>query len=137
MVEMGTVQMEWRPTRWSVCLPLLIFPCTMKSRSSLLAPAHLGGPAKRAIERLWWWFLVSYHVTSNFAQCRYYWTFKGPYFRIAWGWSYCAGSPICIVFVDMTLTRSKVKVTWRWPSALFRGLLCFSSFLKGSAKFSC
>jgi len=27
-----------------VYLPLLIFPCTMKSRSSLLAPAHPGGP---------------------------------------------------------------------------------------------
>jgi len=32
-----------------VCLPLLIFPCTMKSRSSLLALAHLGGPRKRAV----------------------------------------------------------------------------------------
>jgi len=28
------VQMEWRPAGWSVCLPLLIFPCTIKSRSS-------------------------------------------------------------------------------------------------------
>jgi len=34
------VRMEWLPARWSVCLPLLIFPCTIKSRSSLLAPAH-------------------------------------------------------------------------------------------------
>ena len=32
-----------------MCLPLLIFSCTMKSRSSLLAPAHLGGPGKRAV----------------------------------------------------------------------------------------
>ena len=30
-----------------MCLPLLIFPCTIKSRSSLLAPAHLGGPGKK------------------------------------------------------------------------------------------
>jgi len=22
--------MEWHPARWSVCLPLLIFPCTMQ-----------------------------------------------------------------------------------------------------------
>ena len=29
-----------------MCLPLLIFPCTIKSRSSLLAPAHPGGPRK-------------------------------------------------------------------------------------------
>jgi len=41
--------MEWRPAGWSVCLPLLIFPCTIKSRSSLLAPAHPGGPEKRAV----------------------------------------------------------------------------------------
>jgi len=48
------VRMEWRPAGWSVCLPLLIFPCTIKSRSPLLAPAHLGGPEKRAVKRLWW-----------------------------------------------------------------------------------
>jgi len=35
-------------------LPLLVFPCTIKSRSSLLAPAHLGGPRKRAVKWLWW-----------------------------------------------------------------------------------
>jgi len=35
-----------------VCLPLLIFPCTIKSRSSLLAPAHPGSPRKRAVKRL-------------------------------------------------------------------------------------
>jgi len=46
------VRMEWRPARWSVCLPLLIFPCAIKSRSSLLAPTHLGGPGKRAVKRL-------------------------------------------------------------------------------------
>jgi len=40
------VRMEWRPAGWSVCLPLLIFPCTIKSRSSLLAPAHPGDPRK-------------------------------------------------------------------------------------------
>jgi len=41
------VQMEWRPAGWSVCLPLLIFSCTIKSRSSLLAMAHPGGPGKK------------------------------------------------------------------------------------------
>jgi len=45
--------MEWRPAGWSVCLPLLIFRCTIKSRSSLLALAHPGGPGRRAIKRLW------------------------------------------------------------------------------------
>jgi len=29
-------------------------PCTIKSRSSLLAAAHPGGPGKRAVKRLWW-----------------------------------------------------------------------------------
>jgi len=47
------VRMEWCPAGWSVCLPLLIFPCTFKSRSSLLAPAHPGRPGKRAVKRLW------------------------------------------------------------------------------------
>jgi len=46
--------MEWRPAGWSVCL----FPCTIKSRSSLLALAHPGGPGKRVVKwlRWWWWF---------------------------------------------------------------------------------
>ena len=47
------VRMEWRPAGWSVCLPLLISPCTIKSRSSLLAPAHPGGLEKRAVKWLW------------------------------------------------------------------------------------
>ena len=47
------VRMEWRSAGWSVCLPLLIFPCTIKSRSSILAPAHPGGPRERAVKWLW------------------------------------------------------------------------------------
>jgi len=47
------VQMEWRPAGWSVCLPLLIFPCTIKSRSFLLAPAHPGGPRKKGHKTVW------------------------------------------------------------------------------------
>jgi len=46
------VRMEWCPA--GRCLPLLVFPCTIKSRSSLLAPAHPGGPGKRAVKWLWW-----------------------------------------------------------------------------------
>jgi len=41
------------PARWSVCLPLLVSSCTVKSRSSLLALAHPGGPSKKAVKRLW------------------------------------------------------------------------------------
>jgi len=49
------VRMEWCPAGWSVCLPLLIFPCIiMKSRSSLLALAHPDGLGKRAVKWLWW-----------------------------------------------------------------------------------
>jgi len=54
-------------------------------------------------------FSVSYHVTSNFAKCLHYSTFRGPYFHITWGYSHMvgyAGSPICIAHVDMTLTQS-------------------------------
>jgi len=57
------VRMEWRPARWSLCLPLLIFPCTIKS-SSLLAPAHPGGPGKRAVKQLCV-CVCQRHVTTN------------------------------------------------------------------------
>ena len=40
-------KVEWHPAGWPVCLRLLIFPFTKKSRSSLLTPAHPGGPGKR------------------------------------------------------------------------------------------
>ena len=53
------VQIEWHPAGRSVCLPLLIFPCTIKSRSSLLAPAHPGGPGKRAVKWLWFSVVIS------------------------------------------------------------------------------
>jgi len=33
------------------CLRTL--PCTVKTRGSLLAPAHPGGPGKRAVKQLW------------------------------------------------------------------------------------
>ena len=63
------VWMEWHPAGWSVCLPLLIFPCTKKSRSSLLAPAHPGDPRKRAVKQLWcggdgntYYILIHFHT---------------------------------------------------------------------------
>ena len=68
------IRMEWHPAGWSVCLPLLISPCTMKSRSSILAPAHPGGPGKRAVKWLWWWcggrvcILLCTTVVLNTAQ---------------------------------------------------------------------
>jgi len=56
--------MEWRPAGWSVCLSLLIFPCTIKSRSPLLAPAHLGGRRKRAVK----WLCVYYRFAAKSAN---------------------------------------------------------------------
>jgi len=49
------VWMEWHPAGWSVCLPLLIFPYTMKSRRSLLAPAHLGYHGKKGSKTVVVW----------------------------------------------------------------------------------
>ena len=42
------VRMEWCPASWSVSASVNL-PCTIKSRSSLLAPALPGGPGKRAV----------------------------------------------------------------------------------------
>jgi len=64
------VWMEWRPARWLVCLPLLISPCTIKSRSSLLAPADLGGPGKRAVKRLWWLLVCRVNSVCHFWNLR-------------------------------------------------------------------
>jgi len=42
-------------------------PLHHKSRSSLLAPAHPGGPGKRAVKRLWWWFhcVLTYYCKTR------------------------------------------------------------------------
>ena len=58
------VRMEWRPAGWLVCLPLLIFPCTVKSKSSLLAPADPGGPGKWTVIRLWCGVMVRWERTA-------------------------------------------------------------------------
>ena len=60
--------MEWRPAGWSVCLPLLISLCTIKSRSSLLAPAHPGDPGKKDCKTVvvwWWWNPVCTYPTTK------------------------------------------------------------------------
>ena len=59
------VRMEWRPAGWSVCLPPLIFHCTIKSRTSLLALAHPGGPGKGAVKWLWWFGVVTGLLASG------------------------------------------------------------------------
>jgi len=58
-------------------------------------------------------FQESYHESSNFAECRYFTTFKWPYLGSAWDYSQMVGSVSSsagIVHADVTLTRSKVKV---------------------------
>ena len=40
--------------RWALVSRDGVAPCAIKSRSSLLAPAHVGGPRKRAVKLLWW-----------------------------------------------------------------------------------
>jgi len=62
------VRMEWLPAGWSVCLPLFISPCTIKSTSSLLAPDHPGGPGKRAVKRLWLWCGGLYYYCCHHLQ---------------------------------------------------------------------
>jgi len=49
------VQVKWCSAGWSVCLVLLIFPCTIKSRGSLLAPAHPGGPGRKTVVVVVWY----------------------------------------------------------------------------------
>jgi len=56
MVEVSTGWSGWSgPQPDGRCLPLLVFPCTRKSRGFLLAAAHPGGPGKRAVK---WWLCV-------------------------------------------------------------------------------
>jgi len=44
--------MEWRPARWLVSASVNL-PLHHKVQFSLLAPAHPGGPGKRAVKWLW------------------------------------------------------------------------------------
>jgi len=52
------VRMEWRPAELSMCLPLLIFPCAIKSRRSLGAGSP-GWSRKKGRKTVvvcgWWW----------------------------------------------------------------------------------
>ena len=76
----------------------------------MLDYANMGPTLQLVGSRFLNFLLSNYHVTSNVAECRYYRTFKRPYFHNQSDMVGCAGSPICIVQADITLTRSKVKV---------------------------
>ena len=71
-------------------------------------------------------FEEGYHQSSDFAECRYFMKFKWSYFSAAWCYSHRvghAGNPTRTVYVDVTLTWSKVKVK-------VTGLLNFRQFAK-------
>jgi len=62
----------------------------------------------------WISFRESYHASSHFALCPYFTIFQWPYFGSAWRYSHMVGratSSTRSVYIDVTLTRSKVKVT--------------------------
>jgi len=63
------VWMEWRPAGWSVCLPPLIFPCTTKSRSSLLAPAHSRRVVINTIVQLQSYRIPTQAIFSSTGDC--------------------------------------------------------------------
>ena len=61
----------------------------------------------------WISFPESYHESSNCTICPYFTIFQWPYFGSAWCYSHVVGhaaSPTCTVYVDVTVTPSKVKV---------------------------
>ena len=102
------VWMEWRPAGWSVCLPLLIFPCTIKSRSSLLVPAHPGGPGKCAVKRLW----CGVVVTPSWPT-----THKWEPLWIIWAVLLHSGSPFCHQTSIKTLKTTHSTGANQWKSA--------------------
>jgi len=53
------------PSRMVGVSASVIFPCTIKSRNSLLTPAHQGGHGKRAVKRLWQWWFVWFLANVN------------------------------------------------------------------------
>ena len=85
------VLMEWRPAGWSVYLPLLIFPCTIKYTSSLLALVHPGRPGKRAVKWLWWYRTETWNCKPEPSNVFIWVTSSGSklIFRPAYTWHFC------------------------------------------------
>jgi len=82
--------------RFVVCLSsLLIFPCTIESRSSLLAPAHLGVVPERAVKWLWCGMVV---IKSDSDAYRYWWHCCWYLLAEAWKrqWWVEASHPCCL-----------------------------------------
>jgi len=62
------VQMEWHPAKWSVCLPLLIFPCTIKSRSFSSGTSSPGWSRKKGRKTV----MVVLHTKPQTTKFYYY-----------------------------------------------------------------
>jgi len=58
------------PSRMVGVSASVIFPCTIKSRRFLLAPAHLGSPGKRAVIRLYMCVVLLDTVSKLVILCR-------------------------------------------------------------------
>ena len=121
--------MEWRPAGWSVCLPLSIFPCTVQSRSSLLALAHLGGPGKRAVNRLWCVVAVYKHAMSHSmrtedmtVEVRYvrrwvsvvcfsfHWMIAAVWAVMrVWGWEWRLSELFCVVLSTTVVINTRTR----------------------------
>jgi len=106
------VRMECRPGGWSVCLPLLISPCTIKSRSSLLAPAHPGGPGERAVKWLWWWWLVLKMLHVWPPDC----SVTKVHFGCCWKGIHCCITVVfCYIITSFRITTTLVHSLCSWP----------------------
>jgi len=93
------VRMEWRPSGWSLCLPLLIFSCTIKSRSSLLAPADPGGPRKSA-------------ENGCVCVCVCVWYFRELYLKRVYLGCIDGISSCCLQAVDYGSVQHKAAFIW-------------------------
>ena len=93
-----------------LCLPLLIIPCTIKSRSSVLAPAHLGGPGKRAVKRLWWCGGCVGITTTVFSHCTGQPVFAGT-FTCRWQLAYSDKEEYTSSLNDVTYTMTSISYT--------------------------
>ena len=71
-------------------------------------------------------------MSSKFSTCRYYTSFKWPYFRTAGGYGHMVGdtnNPIRILHTDVTLTWSMVKALTFWSSKSFFSMSTSSATL--------
>jgi len=103
--------MEWRPAGWSVCLPLLISPCTIKSRSSLVALAHLGGPGKRAEKQLCVCVFSVEVLSPKWSYSRK----KASYTKIVCAcYLLCYKSTASYLLVEQWTHRKHSRHQWQW-----------------------